>query len=239
MRDLTQLNLESSLTNNVTNPGSTMADINPATSCSKDLLVKGTTAVPSSISNDVSSTLVDKEYLTVLDVVENMTINPINALIPEQFDLFEESATATQFIDLNDLPDESNIISSSTSIFEEQTEDLSLTFADDEYVSTFVLDVSPKIKNYVGHCKYDVLTSALTYCFDLCFSAYSFGTVGLLVLLYLYTSIMQTTALTSLFNTIIKLSSKNRRNFIEATIKYYKGTRRIKVFISTVYLSIF
>lgn len=176
--------------------------------------------------------------VTIADINISKESNTSNC-IPEKYDLVEETSTSGKFIDLNNLPDESSIISDSTTILEAQEEDSSLTFADDEYVSALVLDVAPKIKNYTGYCKYDILTSALTYCFDLCFSAYSFGTVGLLVLLYLYTSIIQTAALTTLFNTIAKLSSKNKRNFIETTIKYYKGTRRLKVFISTVYLSIF
>ena len=237
MRDLQQLRIENPMMDDLTIIETFKADIYPAIFNTKDILVEGTTVVVTSTSDNLNSEW-STSNINAADIKISKDSNASN-FMPEKYDLVEEANTTVQFIDLNNLPDESNIISNSTTLLEAQEEDLSLTFADDEYVSTFVLDVAPKIKNYTGYCKYDILTSALTYCFDLCFSAYSFGTIGLLILLYLYTSIIQTTALTALFNTIAKLSSKNKRNFIETTIKYYKGTRRFKVFISTVYLSIF
>lgn len=237
MRDLKQLKIENPMMDDLTILETFKGDIYPAIFNSKDVLVEGTTVLVPTASDSLNSEL-DNNTNNLVNTELLKDDNTTN-LMPEKCDLIEDASAVVQFIDLNDLPDESDIISSSTTILEAHEEDLSLTFSDDEYISTFVLDVNPKIKDYVGYCKYDVLTSALTYCFDLCFSAYSFGTIGLLILLYFYTSIIQTTALTTLFNTIVRLSSKNRRNFIEATIKYYKGTRRLKVFISTVYLSIF
>ncbi len=237
MGDLKQLKIENPMMDDLTILETFKGDIYPAIFNSKDVLVEGTTVLVPTVSDSLNSELDNNsDNLANTELLKDH--NATN-LMPEKCDLIEDASAVVQFIDLNDLPDESDIISSSTTILEAHEEDLSLTFTDDEYISTFVLDVNPKIKDYVGYCKYDVLTSALTYCFDLCFSAYSFGTIGLLILLYFYTSIIQTTALTTLFNTIVRLSSKNRRNFIEATIKYYKGTRRLKVFISTVYLSIF